>query len=86
MTFGLAHHAPLIIIIIIIIIIMIMIMIMIMIIIMIIIWLWENSPSKLKVAFFPEKITMRPICEVIGLSNSSSLQGYDFKGQYFRLT
>ena len=74
MAFGLAHHALLIIIIIIIII------------IMIIIWLWKNSPSKLKVAFFPEKITMRPICEVIGLSNSSSLQGYDFKGQYFRPT
>ena len=83
MTFGLAHHALLIIIIIIIIII---IMIMIMIMIMIIIWLWKNSPSKLKVAFFPEKITMHPICEVMGLSNSSSLQGYDFKGQYLRPT
>ena len=85
MTFGLAHHALLIIIIIIIIMIMITIMIMIMIMI-IIIWLWKNSPSKLKVAFFPEKITMHSICEVIGLSNSSSLQGYDFKGQYFRPT
>ena len=34
----------------------------------------KNSPSKLKVAYFPEKITMHPICEVIGLSNSRNLQ------------
>ena len=86
MTFGLAHNALLIIIIIIIIIMIMMMMMMMMMMIIIIIWLWKNSPSKLEVAFFPEKITMHPICEVIGLSNSSSLQGYDFKGQYFRPT
>ena len=33
-----------------------------------------KSPSKLKVPYFPKKITMHPICEVIGLSNSSILQ------------
>ena len=34
----------------------------------------KNSASKLKVAYFPEKITLHPICEVIGLSNSRNLQ------------